>query len=340
LVIREKKQESADVIHVFLEADDRHPLGPFLPGQHLTLLLPKMGEGRLLRRCYTLSSGPWDVSRYRLSIKLQQKADGSVGEVSAKIHRELQPGDTLMALAPSGQFVCPVVHPEPVIMVATGIGITPFMSMLHAFARSEAPPRQLWLFWGLRTETDLLFTEEWPVLTAALPQLRLIGAFSQRVPEKTPSWLDVWSGRLEVTRILEALPQRQGDFFLCGSEAMMEAMSRCLSAEGVPRERIFDERFGSNTFHGEGEGRVAVDLWLKRANQQVRCEPHHATLLDALESHGVAIEVGCRTGNCGACRCTALAGAFQHLRRPGLPLLPHQLLPCIARATEPLTLDL
>src|SRR3546814_14289703 len=59
-----------------------------------------------------------------------------LGAVSRKM-RALKVGETLLATMPAGRFTLPLHHARPLVLIAFGIGITPFMSMLETLAANR-----------------------------------------------------------------------------------------------------------------------------------------------------------------------------------------------------------
>jgi ferredoxin-NADP reductase len=99
----------------------------FLPGQYMELDLPHArpdGKGR--RRVFSLTSPP----RERL-VKFAVRTAGPLSAAKEAL-LALRPGDEVAATAVGGDFVLPRDPHRPVLLIAAGIGITPFVSYLSS----------------------------------------------------------------------------------------------------------------------------------------------------------------------------------------------------------------
>src|SRR5574344_1424709 len=94
----------------------------YLPGQFL--LLTVTIAGRQISRAYSLSSAP--TRPHSLAITVKRVAGG---EVSNYLLDTLQPGMTLAALPPQGQFHLPAQLPSALLLLSAGSGVTPMMAI-------------------------------------------------------------------------------------------------------------------------------------------------------------------------------------------------------------------
>ncbi|RZT58331.1 ferredoxin-NADP reductase [Microcella alkaliphila] len=106
---------------------------PFEPGQYLELHLPHRADRRGTRRIFSIASAP---EHDQISLGMRTPTDGSSFK---RVLRELDEGATVQATQISGDFLLPRDPATPVVMVAGGIGVTPFASQLaSAAARGES----------------------------------------------------------------------------------------------------------------------------------------------------------------------------------------------------------
>ncbi|WP_311946987.1 ferredoxin reductase [Halomonas piscis] len=107
---------------------DDWPLPPFTAGAHIDVYLP---SGKV--RHYSLCGDPADNSRYHIAVKRDANSRGG----SIEVHETLKVGQELLISLPRNFL--PLTYTEGcVIMVAGGIGITPFLSMLPELERRDA----------------------------------------------------------------------------------------------------------------------------------------------------------------------------------------------------------
>ena len=119
-----------------------HPERPlrYQPGQYLELVLPhRRPDSRGTRRIFSISSAPQD-SEIRLGVKIPARPSTFKAALAG-----LKVGDSLRATTISGDFLLPTNRRTPVLMVAGGIGITPFLSQLAA----DVDGRDVILIWAV-----------------------------------------------------------------------------------------------------------------------------------------------------------------------------------------------
>lgn len=188
----------------------------FTPGDCLALFA---GDGKTSRP-YSLASG---VEEDRLRFVIRRMPAGTVsGWLS-----ERRPGDRVSVSPPFGWFrPGGAADEKPFVFVATGTGISPFLSWLRS--RPETPPASC--LYGARTLDDAV---EWAWIQEHCP-LRL--ALSR---EEIPGHE---TGR--VTDLLEDMPwSPDHEYYLCGLDAMIDDVTRFLEAKGTAMTRIHRECF-------------------------------------------------------------------------------------------------
>ncbi len=189
----------------------------------------------------------------------------------------MRPGAPLSFRGPSGRSMLPKDDHSELVLLATGVGISPFHALLlHVLPRGDR--RRIRLFWGLRLVEDICLTDELDALAAAYPN------FSYAISLSQPS--DDWTGlrgRLteSVPPLLETLGGKR--YYLSGNGAMAEEMEIALSDMGVDRTFLHQERFFNARHHADQATVdaivarfVASDLFSPRAEAQ-------APLLFAIE---------------------------------------------------------
>ncbi len=207
----------------------------FDAGQWVSLVLPlPSGE---LRRAYSIASAPNGTPHFQLAVTHVEGGPGS-----SYLH-DMAEGATLRAIGPQGFFTRPVGTIGPSLFIATGTGVTPFRSMIHA-ALAQGGGVPLWLLFGAREEHDLLYRAELEELAAKHPEVRVELTLSRGH--------EGWTGRRgyvqehvpSLWRELEAKGAGTPHAYVCGLHQMVGAVRDLLRKEmHVPRDQVHGERF-------------------------------------------------------------------------------------------------
>ncbi|MEX2671115.1 MAG: ferric reductase-like transmembrane domain-containing protein [Phycisphaeraceae bacterium] len=212
-----------------LEAEG-HAGMPFNAGQYAWLTLGPT-PWTLQQHPFSFSSSAAEPTRVRLTIKELGDFTGTIGKTSIGTRAYLE--------GPYGQFLLP--RREPTVMIAGGIGITPFLSMLRTEADTADHQTPYYLFYGVPTLDRAIGHEELTELEQLLPALTIVYVVDR--PDEQ------WQGeRGYVTRELlqRHLPEHEIKrlrYMACGPDIMLDMVNAELSAMGVPQHRQRSERF-------------------------------------------------------------------------------------------------
>lgn len=155
----------------------------FAAGQYLELDVPhRRPDARGTRRAFSIVSTPGDLPEVRIALR-----DGGQGRTSSykKALAAVQPGDTLAVTGVWGDFVLPRGD-APVLLVAAGIGVTPFVSQLRDAAQ-RGVVRNAVLVYVASEAAELAFRDE---LTQAGVEVIV---FTRDVPADLPAHWQ-WAG--------------------------------------------------------------------------------------------------------------------------------------------------
>ena len=119
------RAEGRDVAALDLAPRDGRGTPAFRPGQHVVARLP----GSPTKRSYSLIGSGSSSDVLKIAARRRASVDNfSNPSLSLRLHG-LLPGDELLLEPPSGAFTPPIVGERPVVFLAAGIGITPFLSL-------------------------------------------------------------------------------------------------------------------------------------------------------------------------------------------------------------------
>ncbi|WP_201768364.1 molybdopterin-dependent oxidoreductase [Stutzerimonas azotifigens] len=339
-VVAERHEEAEGVTSVCLRAADGGLLPDYHPGQHVTVRLRTTAHGEQTR-AYSLTGAAVDPARrsYRIAVRhvQGQAADGRPwsGKASSHINRALAVGDRVEVQAPSGTFLIPARAQRPLVFHAGGIGITPFISALETAAELGFDGDIL-LLYGNRHGAAHAFKHRLRALGQRLPGLRVVDVYSAPGPAERQGVDYQVCGNVTRTLVPDAFFARRALHYLCGPEAMMEAIIAELEAAGVPKFDIFKETFRSPAAPPSGGARFAVTF--ARSGQTHEWNNEAGPLLTFAERLGIQLPSGCRVGQCESCAVRVLEGQVVHLHGQD-PEDARLCLSCQAIPATTLTLD-
>jgi ferredoxin-NADP reductase len=154
----------------------------FKAGQFIdmTLLDPSETDSEGNTRGFSIASGPHE-EMLMVATRMRDTA-------FKRVLKTMPIGTAVKIEGPSGDLTLPNNSKRPVALLAGGIGITPFRSMLVRAAKEKLPHR-ISLFYSNRRLEDAPFLEELQTLERAHPRYKLIASMTEM---KTSQW--PWDG--------------------------------------------------------------------------------------------------------------------------------------------------
>jgi ferredoxin-NADP reductase len=325
--------ETPDTVSIHLQPSYSPAPPDFRPGQHVNLHLDGFGAGTVIRS-YSLSGQAAQEDRrgYRITVK---RGDGPV---STHLARALRAGDTVHLTSPRGRFALPIRPDLPVVLIAGGIGITPFMSYLDTMAARQATDR-IELYYVNRDGAHHVFKQRLAELATTLPGLAVRTYYSRpRSSDRAGADYDA-AGRITADDVSAALIADRARFYLCGPDEMTRQIRTGLITRGVPEFDIFEERFSSPLPTWTPPPDVSHAVRFVRSGRELTWTRADGSLLALAESHGIGILSGCRTGQCESCEVAVLSGAVGYLASEADPGDEGRCLTCQAVPMSALSID-
>src|SRR5215469_4316004 len=139
---------------------------------------------------------------------------------------------------PYGAFTIHRDQADMLVLVAGGVGITPMMSILRTMA-DRGDQRPVTLLYGSRDWDSITFREELDALTSRLPM-----TFVHVLSNPPQDWAGE-RGFIDAALFCRHLspPYEEHEYFICGPDAMMDAIERSLGELRVPMDRYHSERY-------------------------------------------------------------------------------------------------
>jgi ring-1,2-phenylacetyl-CoA epoxidase subunit PaaE len=271
----------------------------FEPGQHITVRTDLGGEA--VRRNYSICSA---ATSDTLEIAVKHIPDGAFSTFAME---QLQVGDTLELMTPTGSFGTPLdpLARKTYVAIAAGSGITPILSIVQTTLAIETES-EFTLFYGNRDADSTMFRHELDDLESRYADRFRIVRFHSRDP-RHPEHL---RGRIDRIKLEGWLPDRVDEYFLCGPVDMVTDLRDLLLERGVEPGRVHVE-----LFHGYQKPRVAegftpaaVSVTLRGRHHEVSLTAGDTVLESALKS-GLDAPYACLGGACGTCKAKVLLGS-------------------------------
>ena len=279
-------------------------LPAFSGGSHIIV---QMQDGdQLIHNAYSLMGSPFDVSCYQIAVRREEASRGG----SAFMHDKLALGATLQISTPHNLFpLVPTTGRQ--LLIAGGIGITPFMAQMEELAAWAA---DFTLHYSFRSRELAAFVDE------------LADCFAAHC-----HFYDSAQGEVcDVAALLQQLgPDDQ--VYVCGPPSLIDAVIAAGRQCGLRAGQLHWEQFAAST---DGQA-TAFEVVLARSGRELQVAPG-MSILQAIEQDGsVAVDCLCREGVCGTCEVGIVEGEAQHLDQylsPEEKAAQKTLMICVSRA--------
>ena len=211
----------------------------FYPGQYAALGFKRGGRPSPMR-CFSIIRVPDHSEVLQFAMRIE-------GDFTQAISR-LKPGTRVFLQGPFGNFVVDEDFDRNIIMMAGGIGITPFMGMIRTATEYESPKAMV-LLYSCRSQQDIPFYQELLALERKNPQFRVVffisdGKIDKRLPGR------FMAGRINEEALSKLTYERFNMFtyFICGPKSFMRSMEEKLIAGNTEPSRIITEDFTASSF--------------------------------------------------------------------------------------------
>lgn len=253
------------------------PLPPFSAGSHITV---DMSDE--LSRSYSLINAPMSPKTYEIAVLLDEQSKGG----SAYMHSEVTVGTQLTVSEAANFFPLAQEQDSKHILIAGGIGITPFMSYLYEL---ELLGADFELHYCFRDATNAAFIDE----------------LKARIGDKLFTYEQSADQRLDVAGLI-AKNAGNSHVYVCGPQPLIDDVV----ANGnnvLGEERTHYELFGEAQSSGG-----AFEVHFQRSGFSLDVG-ENMSILQAIEADSrIKIECLCRNGVCGTCETTILEGEADH----------------------------
>ncbi|MEG1209562.1 MAG: PDR/VanB family oxidoreductase [Leclercia sp.] len=263
-----------------LVAKTGNALPAFTGGSHIIVQMQD-GEKRY-SNAYSLMSSPYDTGSYQIAVRLDELSKGG----SQFMHQQVCEGDTLTVSTPNNLFGL-VDTARKHVLIAGGIGVTPFISHIHELQQQQADWR---LHYCFHDQSHNAFQDE--LNTDALR-------------DHVHFHVSAEGSRLDLSRLFADI-EPGTHIYTCGPAALNDAV------KAAAKQQIASEFLHFEQFALEHKPGAAFTLVLARSGREFTV-PEEMTILQVIENNRAAkIDCLCREGVCGTCETAVLEGTVDH----------------------------
>ena len=284
----------------------------FSGGSHIVVVMRT--PTRVYRNPYSLLSPPHSLDSYEIGVRRMEESRGG----SHFMHDRVGVGTRLEIAHPVNLFALDKIARKHVL-IAGGIGITPFMAHLEDLHEGRVPYE---LHYSVRGREHAAF----------LPRIL------ERTGERVRMYYDSDGQSIDFDGLLSNQPLGT-HVYVCGPAGMIDKVAATAREWGWPDSHIHWEQFSAPPV---GD---AFDVFLARSKVTVHVPPDQS-LLESIEAQGVEVPYLCRGGVCGFCqtRVLELDGELihnDHFLSDAEKAKRNTIMPCVSRARcKSLVLDL
>ncbi|KKQ97781.1 MAG: Oxidoreductase FAD/NAD(P)-binding family protein [Candidatus Woesebacteria bacterium GW2011_GWA1_39_12] len=239
LKLVEKRDEAKGTKSFFFEPEREVN---WLPGQYFYYTLPNIRypDARGATRHFTISSSPTEGKVLRLTTRIRQESGYK------KSLDELKINDEVEGEGPNGTFILDENQKGNYVLIAGGIGITPFRSFIKYNIDNKLSDTKLHLIYSNSIPEEIAFRKDLENWSKSFENIKVEMTVSH--PEESR---EVWSGL--VGRVDEQMLKKlignwkleigNLTFWLCGPPPMVEAMEKVLGSLKITSDKVISEKF-------------------------------------------------------------------------------------------------
>lgn len=192
-----------------------------------------------ISRPYSFASAPGEAPYFDVIIKHYAAPPGKdvpPGLASSFVHHKLRAGDEVTFSDPMGSLYMPNDSTDPIILVAGGVGASPFIGLLkHWFDEKLNEKRKIYFFFGVNSRRDLFLVDDLNDWSRGKANFEYVAALSR--PEPADEWKGE-TGYINVVLGKHFESPLAADVYLAGAAIMVSETIKVLQAKGVPASRI------------------------------------------------------------------------------------------------------
>lgn len=219
--VRDVKKVTNEVVTIQLEPMERRI--EIYPGQYIYIQTARWGE-----------SHPFTVAHRDPDSGIITIAPKAIGKFTTMI-QNIQPHSTVFIDGAYGIFTANSYDKNnPVVFIAGGIGITPFLTAIASLKQD------VYLFYSNKTKADIAFIDE-VEKAGKRKNIHIIHTLTRETVNKS----GFESGRISADLIEKYIGKdfSHFSFYICGPSEFMGGMKTLLKGKNVKKQEVFSEEF-------------------------------------------------------------------------------------------------
>ena|SRR3989344_1099642 len=248
LVLVRKQEEAKDTKSFYFKTEKKVI---WLPGQYFYFTIPILStsDSRGPTRHFTISLSPTEGALIRLTTRIRNESGFKQTLDSLKMESEIE-GE-----GPNGTFILDENETGNHLLIAGGIGITPFRTFIkyNIDKQSLANPigkkldnSKIYLIYSNSTPEEIVFRSELESWSENYENIKVAMTISK--PEESKEKWTGLTGRIDENLIKKQIKNWELDiknltFWLCGPPSMVEAMERLLGTLKITSDKVRSEKF-------------------------------------------------------------------------------------------------
>ncbi len=253
----------------------------FTSGSHININLP---SGKI--RSYSLVNPSYEKNKYQIAVKLERNGKGG----SKELHENIVEGSELIISTPKNNFLL-YEDVQKYILIAGGIGITPFISMAHKLIELD---KHFEFHICAKEETEIPFRYELQNWTFA---------------PNTEIHLDKnGKSSIDLSKVL-ATPNDNTLVYICGPTGFNKWVKKTATDQGWKTDQIKEELFVIDTL--EMLTPKPFEIVLNKSGKTLNVDKEES-IVDVLLMNNIKVEYTCLQGTCGTCITKVIEGSIDH----------------------------
>ncbi|WP_455204595.1 ferredoxin--NADP reductase [Kaarinaea lacus] len=202
----------------------------YLPGQWVDVQLNIDAQNQ--NAAFSITSSPNHNNAIEIAVKRVEHFP-----VSAHLHDQLHVGDAIAISPAQGDVVLPPQLQEPLVFIAGGTGVTPFISMLRQIYTSN-PNFDATLIYSVCSAEEGLFYDELDALQREYTKFRFVFTTTREAAHHANFF-----GRIDSELLKRVGIDHKANYYLCGPPAMVDDIATLLTDLGMRQQQLHYDKW-------------------------------------------------------------------------------------------------